>query len=264
LILDEIVDNKLKELAERKKGVPLEALRSKIAALTPTRNFREAISSSGGTNIIGEIKKSSPSRGVIVENYDPEQLARVYEESGASAISVLTDQKFFGGDLDDLAKARRVSSLPILAKEFILDEYQIYEARLLGADAILLIARILSEKKLREYLDLASKLELDCLVEIHTDQEWRRIRGLPLDMVGINNRNLASLKVDIEVSFSLIKKIPSEVTVVSESGIGSREDIHRLKEVGVNAFLIGEVLLRSRDAGRKLRELVGREPLKKR
>lgn len=264
MILDEIVDNKLKELAERKKGVPLEALRSKMAALTPTRNFREAVSSSGGTNIIAEIKKSSPSRGVILENYDPEELARVYEESGASAISVLTDQKFFGGDLDDLAKARRVSSLPILAKEFILDEYQIYEARLLGADAILLIARILSRNKLREYLDLASKLELGCLVEIHRDEEWGKVKGLPLDMVGINNRNLASLKVDIEVSFSLIKKIPSEVTVVSESGIGSREDIRRLKEVGVNAFLIGEVLLRSGDVGRKLRELVGREPLKKR
>ena len=117
---------------------------------------------------------------------------------------------------------------------------------------------------LREYLDLASKLELDCLVEIHADHEWRRIRGLPLDMVGINNRNLANLKVDIEVSFSLIKKIPSGVTVVSESGICSREDIRRLKEVGVNAFLIGEVLLRTGDVGRKLRELVGREPLKKR
>ncbi len=263
MILDEIVDNKLKELAERKKGVPLEALRSKMAALTPTKNFSEALSSWGGTNIIAEIKKSSPSKGVILENYDPEELARVYEENGASAISVLTDQKFFGGDLDDLAKTRRVSSLPILAKEFILDEYQIYEARLLGADAILLIARILSRKKLKEYLDLASRLELECLVEIHRDEEWGKVKGLPLDMVGINNRNLASLKVDIEASFSLIKKIPSDVTVVSESGICSRQDIRRLKEVGVNAFLIGEALLKSKDVGGKLRELVGREPLKK-
>ncbi len=260
MILDEIVDNKLKELAERKKGVPLATLRSKIAALTPTRNFREAISSSGGTNIIAEIKKSSPSKGVILENYDPEGLARIYGENGASAISVLMDQKFFGGDLDDLAKTRRVSSLPILAKEFMLDEYQIYEARLLGADAILLIARILSRNKLREYLDLASRLELECLVEIHGDEEWSKVKGLPLGMVGINNRNLASLKVDVEVSFNLVKKIPSDVTVVSESGICSREDIRRLEEVGVNAFLIGEALLRSKDAGRKLRELVGREP----
>ena len=261
MILTQIVNNKLKEVTQRKERVPLQALTSRIAALAPTRNFREAISSSAEINIIAEIKKSSPSTGRIVENYDPERLARIYEENGASAISVLTDKKFFGGDLEDLAKVRKVSSLPILAKEFILDEYQIYEARLLGADAILLIARLLSREKLKKYLDLASKLDLECLVEIHEEKEWGEIKDLPLDVVGINNRNLASLKVDIEVSFNLIKKIPSDKIIVSESGIDSRQDIHRLREVGVDAFLIGGALLKSRDAGRKLRELVGREPL---
>lgn len=258
MILTQILDNKLKEIAERKKRVPLQALKSKIAALAPTRNFREAIFSRAEINIIAEIKKASPSVGTVTQNYDPEKLSRIYEENGASAISVLTDKKFFGGDLGNLTKAKKISSLPILAKEFILDEYQIYEARLLGADAILLIARILSTEKLKKYLDLASKLDLECLVEIHEEKEWEKIKDLPLDIVGINNRNLASLKLDIGMSFNLIKKIPSDKIIVSESGIDSREDIHRLREAGVDAFLIGEALLKSRDVGRKLRELVAR------
>jgi indole-3-glycerol phosphate synthase len=261
LILTEIVNNKLKEVAQRKKRHPLEALSSRIAALVPTRNFREAISSSAKINIIAEIKRSSPSSGIMIGNYNPEKLARIYEENGASAISVLTDKKFFGGDLGDLNKAKEACSLPILAKEFIVDEYQIYEARLLGADAILLIARLLSREKLKKYLDLASKLDLECLVEIHEEKEWEKIEDLPLDVVGINNRNLASLKVDLEVSFDLIKKIPSHKIIVSESGIDSREDIHRLKEAGVDAFLIGGALLKSRDVGKKLRELAGRQML---
>ena len=259
MFLTELVNNKLKEVAQRKERVPLQALTSKIAALTPTRNFREAISSSAEINIIAEIKKSSPSAGIITQNYDPEKLSRIYEENGASAISVLTDKKFFGGDLEDLAKVRKVSSLPILAKEFILDEYQIYEARFLGADAILLIALILSREKLKKYLDLASKLDLECLVEIHEEKEWGKIKDLPLDIVGVNNRNLATLEVDIGMSLNLIKKIPSDKIIVTESGIHSREDIHRLREAGVDAFLVGEVLLKSRDAGKKLRELAGRQ-----
>ena len=256
MILTEILDNKLKELAQRKKRVPLQVLISRTAALDPTRTFGEAISSSAEINIIAEIKKFSPSAGIITQNYDPGRLARIYEENGASAISVLTDKKFFGGNPEDLAKVRKVSCLPILAKEFILDEYQIYEARLLGADAILLIACLLNREKLKKYLDLASKLDLECLVEIHEEKDWGKIKDLSLNIVGINNRNLASLKVDIEASFNLIKKIPSDRTIVSESGIDSREDIYRLREAGVDAFLIGEALLKSSDVGRKLKELV--------
>ncbi|TET11310.1 indole-3-glycerol-phosphate synthase, partial [Candidatus Aerophobetes bacterium] len=200
MILDEIVDNKLKEIAQRKKEISLVALKSRIATLAPTRDFKKAISSSAKINIIAEIKKSSPSAGLIREDFDPAKLATTYENNGASAISVLMDKKFFSGDPKNLTKVRRVSSLPILAKEFILDEYQIYEARVLGADAILLIARILDRENLRKYLDLASRLDLACLVEIHEEEGWEKIKDLSIDIVGINNRNLANFKVNLKLS----------------------------------------------------------------
>jgi len=256
LILDEIVNNKLKEVAKRKKEVPLAVLKSKLATSIPTRYFRKAISSSGRINIIAEIKRTSPSAGVIIEDFSLEELARIYEKNGASALSILTDQKFFKGELKDLEKARKASSLPILAKEFIVDEYQIYETRIGGADALLLIARILDKEELRKYLDLASRLDLDCLVEIHTEEEWQKIKDLPVDIVGINNRNLENFKVDLKMSFNLIKKIPLDKIVVSESGINNGEDIYRLQEAGVDAFLIGEALLKSKDVGEKLKELL--------
>jgi len=259
LILDRIVDNKLREVAERKKEVPLEVLKSKVAALASSRNFKKAISSPGKINIITEIKKSSPSAGVIIKDFTTGELARIYEENGASALSILTDHKFFAGRLEDLTEARKVSSLPILAKEFIVDEYQIYEARIRGADALLLIARILNREKLKKYLDLASLLNLECLVEIHNEEEWEEIKDLPFDIVGINNRNLANLKVNLETSFNLVKKIPSDKIIVSESGINNRKDIHRLRKAGVDAFLIGEALLKSKNVGEKLRELLKKQ-----
>lgn len=257
MILDEIVDNKLKEIAQRKKEVSLAVLESRIATLAPTKDFKKAISSSARINIIAEIKKSSPSAGLIREDFDPAKLATTYENNGASAISVLIDKKFFSGDPKNLTKVRKASSLPILAKEFIIDEYQIYEARVLGADAILLIARILDKENLRKYLDLASRLDLACLVEIHQGEEWEKIKDLPIDIVGINNRNLTNFKVDLKTSFNLVKKLPSDKIVVSESGIDSRENIDRLREAGVRTFLIGETLLRNRNVGEKLRELLG-------
>ena len=256
LILDRIVDNKLREVAERKKEVPLEVLKSKVAALASSRNFKKAISSPGKINIITEIKKSSPSAGVIIKDFTTGELARMYEENGASALSILTDHKFFAGRLEDLTEARKVSSLPILAKEFIVDEYQIYEARIRGADALLLIARILNREKLKKYLDLASWLDLECLVEIHNEEEWEEIKDLSFNIVGINNRNLANLKVNLETSFNLVKKIPSDKIIVSESGINNRKDIYRLRKAGVDAFLIGEALLKSKNVGGKLRELL--------
>ncbi len=256
LILDEIVNNKLEEVAERKKEVPLAVLKSKLAASTPARNFRKAISSPTRINIIAEIKRASPSAGVIIKNLRLQELAEIYEKNGASALSILTDQKYFKGELKDLEKARKASSLPILAKEFIVDEYQIYEARTRGADALLLIARVLDKEELRKYLDLASRLDLDCLVEIHTEEEWQKIKDLPVDIVGINNRNLENFKVDLKMSFNLIKKIPSDKIVVSESGITNKKDIYRLHEAGIDAFLIGEALLRSENVGEKLRELL--------
>ena len=256
MILDEIVNNKLKEVARRKEKVPLALLKSKLADSTPTRSFRKAISPSGKINIIAEIKRASPSAGLIIKDFSLEKLAGIYEKNGASALSILTDQKFFGGDIKDLERARKASSLPILAKEFIVDEYQICEARLRGADAILLIARILDREKLKRYLDLASQLDLDCLAEIHTEEEWQKIKDLPLDIVGINNRNLENFKVDLKMSFDLVKKIPSDKIVVSESGISHKKDICRLQKEGIKAFLIGEALLKSSDVGEKLRKLL--------
>ena len=256
MILDEIVNNKLKEVARRKKEVPLAVLKSKLAASTPTRDFRKAISSPTKINIIAEIKRASPSAGVIIKNFSLEELATIYEKNGASALSILTDQKFFKGELKDLEKARKASSLPILAKEFIVDEYQVYEARIGGADALLLIARILDKEELKRYLDLASRLDLDCLVEIHTEEGWQKIKDLSVDIVGINNRNLENFKVDLKMSFNLIKKIPLDKIVVSESGINNKKDIYRLREAGVDAFLMGEALLKSKDVGEKLRELL--------
>ena len=258
MILDEIVNNKLKEVARRKKEVPLAVLKSKLATPTSTRDFKKAITSPTKINIIAEIKRASPSAGVMTKDFSLGELARIYEKNSAAALSILTDQKFFRGSIEDLEKARKTSSLPILAKEFIVDEYQIYEARIRGADALLLIARILDREKLRKYLDLASQLDLDCLVEIHSEEEWQEIKALPLKIVGINNRNLANLKIDLETSFNLIKKIPSNKTVVSESGINNRKDIYRLREAGVDAFLIGEALLKSKNVGEKLRELLGK------
>jgi len=256
LILDRIVNNKLREVSERKKEVPLAVLKSKVTNLASSRNFKKAISSLGKINIIAEIKKSSPSAGTIVKDFSISEVARIYENNGASAISILTDQKFFTGRLEDLTEARKVSSLPILAKEFIVDEYQIYEARIRGADALLLIACILNREKLKRYLDLALQMDLEYLVEIHTEEEWEEIKELPFDIVGINNRNLANFKIDLETSFNLVKKIPAHKIIVSESGINNREDIRRLREAGVDAFLIGEALLKSKDVGEKLRELL--------
>lgn len=256
MILEEIVNNKLREVARRKKEVPLRVLKSKVVTLAPGRSFRKAISSAAKINIIAEIKRASPSAGRIIKDFSLEELARIYEKNGASALSILTDQKFFRGELQDLSRARKTVSLPILAKEFILDEYQIYEVKTKGADAFLLIAHILDKEKLGKYLSLAGQLDLDCLVEVHSEEDWQKIKEFPFDVIGINNRNLATFKVDLKTSLNLVKKIPSSKTVVSESGIATREDIHKLRGAGVDAFLIGEALLKSKDAGKKLRELL--------
>ncbi|NQS90252.1 indole-3-glycerol phosphate synthase TrpC [Patescibacteria group bacterium] len=254
-MLERIVNNKMREVEERKKKLPLEILKHRVFDFS-SRNFKRSISSATKINIIAEIKRFSPSAGIILRDFDPSVLAKTYEENGASAISVLIDEKFFGGSLSDLAKVRKVTSLPILAKEFILDEYQIYEAKLLRADAILLIASILSKGKLRGFLNLALRLNLDCIVEIHKEEELDKIDGLPLDIIGINNRDLKTFKVDLKTTFDLIEKIPSNKLVVSESGIKERKDIHRLREKGINAFLIGKSLLKSEDMGKTLREFL--------
>jgi len=254
-MLEKIINNKMREVEKRKRKLPLEILRRKVSDIS-SRNFKKSISSVAKINIIAEIKRFSPSAGIILRDFEPSALAKTYQENGASAISVLTDEKFFGGNLSDLAKVRRATSLPILAKEFILDEYQIYEAKLLGADAILLIASILSKRKLKKFLNLALRLNLDCITEVHKEEGLDKIGNLPVDIIGINNRDLETFKVDLKTTFDLIEKIPSGKLVVSESGIRNKEDIYRLREKGVNAFLIGESLLKSKDIGKTLREFL--------
>jgi len=254
-VLKKIVNNKIREVEERKRKLSLEILRAKVRDLS-SRNFRKSLSSLRKINIIAEIKRFSPSAGIILRDLDCSRLAKIYQKNGAAAISVLIDKKFFGGGLSELARVRKVTPLPILAKEFILDEYQIYEAKLLGADAILLIACVLSKRKLREFLNLALRLNLDCIVEIHKEEELDKIKSLPFDIIGINNRDLQTFKVDLRTTFDLIRKIPPDKLIISESGIRNREDIHRLKEEGVGAFLIGESLLKSKNIGKTLREFL--------
>lgn len=254
-MLEKIANNKIREVEERKRRLPLEILRPKVFDLS-FKNFKKRISSTRKINIIAEIKRFSPSSGTILRDLNPSSLAKTYQENGASAISVLTDKKFFGGSLSDLTKVRKATSLPILAKEFIVDEYQIYEAKLLGADIILLIARILSKRKLRKFLNLALKLNLDCIVEIHKKEELDKIKTLPFNIIGINNRDLQTFKVDLKTTFDLIKEIPPSKLIISESGIRKKEDIYRLREKGVDAFLIGESLLKSKDIGKTLREFL--------
>jgi len=259
LLLSRILENKIREVRKRKRKVPLEALKSGITDEAQGNNFKESISCRGKTNIIAEIKQFSPSAGTLVRDFNPGKLARIYEKHGASAISILIDRRFFGGDLKNIVEVRKVSSLPILAKEFIIDEYQIYEARALGADAVLLIASILEREKLRSYLDLAQELDMHCLVEIHREEEWQKIKDLPAHIIGINNRDLQTFKVDLGVTFDLMQKIPTHKIVVSESGIKNEKDIERLKKSGVDAFLIGESLLRSENIGKKLKKLLGND-----
>ncbi|MBI5894233.1 MAG: indole-3-glycerol phosphate synthase TrpC [Deltaproteobacteria bacterium] len=266
-ILDEIVFYKKESLEQQKKEVPLGILKKEISNLKQTRDFAKAISGEGinpvreglsnGVNIIAEIKKASPSKGIIRKDFDPVQIARIYEENGAKAISVLTEEKYFLGNIDYLNKVKDVTNLPILRKDFIFDEYQIYEARVKGADAALLIAGILDKKELKDFLELSRSLGMGCLVEVHNKEELKKVLSTDAKIIGINNRDLKTFKIDINTTINLIKEIPSDRMVVSESGINTHKDILKLKDAGVKAFLVGEALMKEHDIGKKLREIKG-------
>ncbi|HHT9130844.1 MAG TPA: indole-3-glycerol phosphate synthase TrpC, partial [Candidatus Brocadiaceae bacterium] len=207
--------------------------------------------------IIAEIKKASPSLGVIRTDFNHVEIARLYESSGAAAISVLTDEKFFQGKLSYLTDVKKSVSLPILRKDFIIDPYQIYEARSAGADAILLIAALLSKEEIQRFLELARELGMDCLVEVHSELELEKVLQTSANIIGINNRDLATFKIDLETTLLLKPMIPSGKIVVSESGIKSREDIVKLIKKGVDAVLVGETLMKSTNISTKLHELLG-------
>jgi indole-3-glycerol phosphate synthase len=256
VILDRIVAAKRHEVASLKANQPLSQLQGAIADLPPVRDFRGTIGNSD-CSIIAEVKRSSPSKGRIREEFDPVQIAAVYQENGARAISVLTDEQFFEGKGHYLSEIKKAVGLPLLRKDFIIDPYQIYEARLLGGDALLLIASLLEEGQLREYIQVAETLGLAPLVEVHSKAELTKALTAGADIIGINNRDLTTFSTDIGTTLELAPFIPSDRTIVTESGIATRGDIERLMNAGVHCFLIGETLMRAEDVGGKLRELLG-------
>ena len=257
MILDEIVAYKKEELAETKRGSSLADQKKRAADAGPLRGFGAALTTTGGIKLIAEVKKASPSKGVIREDFDPVSIAATYQEAGATCLSVLTEKKYFQGSLEYLGAIRRAVGLPLLRKDFIVDEYQIFEARAAGADAILLIAACLDGRQLEDYLGIAGNLGLDVLVESHTVKELDKTLHAGARIVGINNRDLTSFTVSLQTTFDLLKDIPDDRIVVSESGIKSRDDVVKLEKAGVDAVLVGESLMREKDIGKKVKELLG-------
>jgi len=259
MILDDIIANKKEELAETKRRVPLVDIKSRAAEAGPTRGFGTALAGSEEIRLIAEVKKASPSKGVIREDFDPASIARSYEASGASCVSVLTEQKFFQGRLEYLDALRKTVAIPLLRKDFIIDAYQIIEARAAGADAVLLIAACLERQQLEDLIGTAQQLKLDVLVESHTYRELDKALLAGAVLVGINNRDLTTFTVDLQTTIDLMKDIPGDRTVVSESGIRTREDVIKLQRSGVDAILVGESLMREKDIEKKVKELLGKE-----
>ncbi|MGA1876459.1 MAG: indole-3-glycerol phosphate synthase TrpC [bacterium] len=256
-MLEEILGWKRTEVARQKSGVPLSGLKKACRDLPPVLDFQKALQGATRISIIAEIKKASPSRGIIRRDFDPLQIARCYEREGAAALSILTDRKFFQGDLRYLQQVRQVSNLPLLRKDFIVDAYQIYEARLAGADAVLLIADALSESELIDLYGLAKDLGLHVLLEIHDQKELDKILSTGSPIVGINNRNLKTFQVDLAVTARLISLIPEDRLVVSESGIYQADQLRWLRGLGVAAVLVGEALMAREDISQAFRELRG-------
>lgn len=269
-ILNRILDRKREEIAERSREVSIDELAARIADLEDTRGFVAAIDSrlhDGKPAVIAEIKKASPSKGLIRADFDPAAIARSYEQGGAACLSVLTDADFFQGHEDFVRQAREACSLPILRKDFIIDEYQVYEARVIGADCILLIVAafasksgddvIYDEESLNELSMLAAELDLDVLVEVHNEEELEVALGLPAPLIGVNNRNLKTFETSLGTSLRLKDRVGPDTAIVAESGIHTMEDVRKLREAGINTFLVGEAFMRAPDPGAELQKLFG-------
>ena len=255
MILDEIMAYKREALERVKEKLPLAKLQERLSGLSLAKDFPSSLNIDG-TAIIAEVKKASPSKGVIREDFDPVEIALDYEANGAAAISVLTEEKYFQGSLDSLSSIRKRVSLPLLRKDFIFDYYQLVEARVFGADAVLLIAAVLDGDILKDLLFDAAKLGLSVLVEVHNEEELSCTIQSGAQKIGINNSHLNTFATDIETTKRLLPLVPDGRVIVSESGINTREDISSLKEAGVDAFLIGEALMREPKPGVKLGELL--------
>jgi len=254
MILDTIVEQKKLEIERLRR----EGVRPPEVAVAPPRGFRRALLEAEAIAIIAEAKKASPSKGVIRPDFDPAAIAANYLAGGASAMSVLTDERFFAGSLDYIPLVRQAVPLPVLRKDFIIDGLQIEEAHAYGADAILLIAAILETERMRDFRQMAEELGLDALVEVHDERELERALAAGSTLIGVNNRNLKDFSVDLGTTFRLRRELPDDIPLVSESGIRDRQDILRLIEADVKAALIGETLMRAGDEAAMLRILLGR------
>ncbi len=257
-ILKKIIQRKEEEIQERQAQCSLDELKQRLASAPPVRGFVAALRAkieAGEAAVIAEVKKASPSKGVMRENFQPSEIARSYEQGGAACLSVLTDIDFFQGSDEYLQQARQACSLPVLRKDFIIDPYQVYEARAIGADCILLIVSCLSDEQMHELSSVAQELGMDVLVEVHDDIELYRAAQLKLPLMGINNRNLRTFETHIETTLDLLGDIPDGQIVVTESGIHTAEDVGLMRAHGVNAFLVGEAFMRAAEPGEKLAEL---------
>ena len=257
-ILQKILARKAEEIAERSRLLPLKELRQRIQDAPPARGFLKAIRNrlaAGQPAVIAEIKKASPSKGLLRADFRPADIAESYERHGATCLSVLTDKDFFQGSDAYLQQARAVCQLPMLRKDFTIEPYQVYEARAMGADAILLIVAALGDTRMHELAVLARELGMDVLVEAHDAQELGRALALETPLIGINNRDLRTFNTTLETTLGLLKKIPSDRVVVTESGIHTPQDVARMRAQGVNTFLVGEAFMKADDPGAKLDEL---------
>ncbi len=256
-VLEKIVLQKRHEIEEARRAVPFEALVERLPHAPPVRDFAAALRSGSGMRVIAEVKKASPSAGLIRADFDPVAIAKTYAANGAACISVLTDKPFFQGCLDDLVAVRNAVSLPVLRKDFLLDRYQVLEARVAGADCILLIAECLDDCRLRDLYFYASELGIESLIEIYDPDNLDRVLKLGPALVGINNRNLRTLVTDLAHSIALRPRVAADCVLISESGIHTRHDVERLERAGIRAILVGETLMLAADIGKKLREILG-------
>jgi indole-3-glycerol phosphate synthase len=254
--LEKILNDKKLELEYTKRRTPLRDLKFKVKDTEVAVPFFHHFDD--GINIIAEVKAKSPSAGSFFDEYDPQKIARIYKRGGAKAISILTDERYFGGSLNDLAQVKKIVTLPVLRKDFTIEEYQIYEARSAGADAVLLIVAALDAFQLKDYQALTEDLGMVALVEVHHKSEMQTALTMPLKALGINNRDLKTLKTDLATSVGLVKKIPSvhDFKLIAESGLNRPNDLISFKNIGFDGFLIGESLLKSSDILTKLREFI--------
>jgi len=256
-ILDKIVATKREEVTAAKASTPERELRAALADAPPVRDFFAALSGGGPIRLIAEVKKASPSKGVIREGFHPVEIATIYEQHGASCISVLTDRPYFQGSLDYLREIRSAVAIPLLRKDFILDPYQLLEARLAGADAVLLIAECLDDLSLQTLHEQAIELGMTPLVEFYEPQNLSRVLEAGAKLIGVNNRDLRTFQTDLDHTIRMRRQVPEECVLVGESGIHSRDDVERLEAAGVNAILVGEHLMASPDIGEAVNRLLG-------